>query len=329
MARPKLVYVSDQMPGIRRRRRGRGFEYRLSGRKVPSGERERIAALAIPPAWTDVWICPDPNGHLQATGRDAKGRKQYRYHPQWRAERDQDKYDRLLVFGRCLPDLRSSVEATLVPDADMTRDVVLALVIHLLDETLIRIGNVEYAETNGSFGITTLGEEHLVIGARKVRFNFVGKSGTEHDVEVDDPRVARLVRRCHHLGGQHLFSYLTDDADVSMVTSTDVNERLRELTGEEVTAKDFRTWGGTSIVTEALATSELSDVDADILAAIDTAAEKLHNTRAVCRTSYVHPAVVEAAREGRLHDNWRDSRSQRYLRRGEVTLLKVLEEAAG
>jgi len=329
MARPKLVYVSDQTPGIRRRRRGRGFEYRLNGRTVPAGERKRIAALAVPPAWTDVWICPDPNGHLQATGRDDRGRKQYRYHQQWRAERDQDKYDRLSVFGRGLPDLRKSVEGTLSPEAEMTRDVVLALVIHLLDETLIRIGNAEYAETNGSFGITTLGDEHLVMGTRKVRFSFVGKSGTEHDVEVDDPRVARLVRRCHHLGGQQLFSYLTDDAEVSVVTSTDVNEELRMLTGEEVTAKDFRTWGGTAIVTEALATSELADVDADILAAIDTAAEKLHNTRAVCRTSYVHPAVVEAAREGRLHTHWVESRSQRHLRRGEVTLLKILEEAGG
>jgi DNA topoisomerase-1 len=326
MARSKLVYVSDQMPGIRRRRRGRGFEYRLNGRTVPARERKRIAALAVPPAWTDVWICPDPNGHLQATGRDDRGRKQYRYHQQWRAERDQDKYDRLLVFGRGLSDLRTSVEATLLPDAEVTRDVVLALVIHLLDETLIRIGNAEYAEANGSFGITTLGEEHLVIGPRKVRFSFVGKSGTEHDVEVDDPRVARLVRRCHHLGGQQLFSYLTDDADVSVVTSTDVNDQLRLLTGEDVTAKDFRTWGGTAMVTEELATSELADIDADILAAIDTAAEKLHNTRAVCRSSYVHPAVVEAARQGRLHDHWVGSRSQRHLGRGEVTLLKVLED---
>lgn len=324
-----LRYVSDSAPGLRRVRRGRGFSYvDPDGQAVTSPRvRDRVAALAIPPAWTDVWICRDPNGHLQATGRDARGRKQYRYHPRWRAVRDADKYDRLLDFGAHLEGLRRGIdEDSRRPVLD--RDKVLALVLRLLDETLIRVGNQEYADDNDSFGLTTLRHEHVEVGSRRVRFEFVGKGGIEHEIRVDDPRLARAVRRCHELGGKSLFAYETEAGPVT-VTSADVNERLRELVpGTEATAKDFRTWGATVRTLEHLAgvapAEDERGREAQVLDAIDEAAAALGNTRAVCRSCYVHPAVPAAHLDGTLPEHWRGSRATAWYRRGERAALSLL-----
>jgi DNA topoisomerase I len=320
-----LSYVNDSLPGIRRRRRGRGFGYVADRGAVRECDRTRIAGLAIPPAWSDVWICADENGHIQATGRDAKGRKQYRYHQRWRQQRDRDKYERLREFGMALPELRAHVSDELEVSGAMTRDRVVALVLALLDETLIRVGNTEYL-ANGSFGLTTLAQRHVSWGRGSITFKFRGKGKIEHEVDVDDPQIARLVRRCHQLGGQHLFTYRLDGSDDPVpVSSTDVNDRLRDVTGLDVSAKDFRTWGGTVIVTECLASSSSEATDDAVLAAIDEAAARLGNTRAVCRSSYVHPEVVEAARAGTLQEIWAGVRARKHLRRAEVTLLDVVD----
>jgi DNA topoisomerase-1 len=319
-----LLYVNDSLPGIRRRRRGRGFEYIPDRGRLRPADRSRIKSLAIPPAWTDVWICEDEDGHIQATGRDAKGRKQYRYHPRWRQQRDRDKYERVVEFGSALPDLRAEVEDELEGPGPLTRERVVALVIALLDETLIRIGNPEYL-SNGSFGLTTLSQRHVSWGRGAITFRFKGKSRVDQEVDVDDPQIARLVRRCHQLGGQHLFTYQLDGSGEPVpVNSADVNEQLRELTGLDVSAKDFRTWGGTVIVTELLASHDSAATDELVLEAIDEAADKLGNSRAVCRASYVHPDVVEAARAGELQEIWAKARTQKHLRRAEVTLLRAL-----
>ncbi|MEZ5179445.1 MAG: hypothetical protein R2746_14530 [Acidimicrobiales bacterium] len=238
-----LRYVTDASPGIRRRRRGKGFSYRdADGGPVSDGDRERICALAIPPAWSDVWICPHPRGHLQATGRDAKGRKQYRYHDRWREVRDADKFSRLLTFGEALDALRARLEQDLAGTSG--RSQVLAAVVRLLDDTLIRVGNEEYAATNETYGLTTLRPDHVErAGTRSFAIRFVGKSGVEHEVSVTDPKLARLVRRCHELDGQVLFSYADEGDALQAVSSSDVNEYLHELVGPETTAKVFRTWG--------------------------------------------------------------------------------------
>lgn len=325
-----LVYVTDQLPGIRRRRRGRGFSYTTSdGGTVDAGMRERISALAIPPAWTDVWICPDPKGHLQATGRDVRGRKQYRYHDEWRRVRDGHKFERLAEFGAALGPLRKEVDDRMRgrrPD----RDTVLAAVVWLLDETLIRVGSPEYAQDNETFGLTTLRDDHAELGQRRVAFDFIGKSGTRHEVTVADPRLARIVRRCHELGGKELFTFAGPDGDPVPITSADVNEHLRLLTGLAcVSAKDFRTWGGTVTAVEVLGERGPAGTEREaeeaILAAIDSAAECLHNTRAVCRASYVHPAVPEAYREGRLADVWRGARSSPWYSRAEQATCRLLD----
>jgi DNA topoisomerase I len=300
-----LVYVADDEPGIRRRRHGRGFSYLdTDGQVLPDGPtRRRCVALAIPPAWTDVWICPDPAGHIQATGRDVKGRKQYRYHEAWRKARDRDKFERLAEFGAALPDLRRHVEEQIEGGGKLSYDRVVALVLALLDETLIRIGNEEYVE-NGSHGLTTLTDRHVQWARGEMTFCFPGKSGKEHTVPVDDPRIARLVRRCHQLGGHELFTYRTSAGELGRVSSSDVNEALRDLTGLEVTAKDFRTWGGTVAAAELLhelgPPADEHEADANVLAAVDHAAERLGNTRAVCRASYLDPRIPRAYREGRL-----------------------------
>ncbi len=246
-----LVYVSDADPGIRRRRCGTGYAYRTpDGTAVSGRERERIMALAIPPAWRDVWICPDRHGHLQATGRDAKGRKQYRYHDRWRKVRDADKFSKLLEFGAQLDVLRKQVEADLAGTAP-TRSRILALVIQLLDETLIRVGNEEYAALNESFGLTTLRNQHAAVDGADLMLRFVGKSGVEHDVRLHDRKLAGLVRRCHELGGHELFSYRDGD-EVRSISSTDVNDWLHRLVGPDTTAKTFRTWGASAVVVESL-----------------------------------------------------------------------------
>jgi len=324
-----LRYVSDAEPGIRRRRNGRGFSYRdVDGTPVSQTVRARIEALAIPPAWNDVWICARANGHLQATGRDARGRKQYRYHDTWREVRDADKFSRLAEFGEALGALRGQVDADLAtPGAG--REQVLAAVVRLLDDTLIRVGNEEYAVTNDSYGLTTLRPEHLdEVHRSAFSLRFVGKSGVEHDVTVRDPKLARLVRRCNDLDGQMLFSYRAEDGALLSVSSSDVNDYLRRHVGAHTTAKDFRTWGASALTTETLAPLDPPSTDAEaeahVIEAIDTAAEQLRNTRAVCRQSYVHPLVLDAYRDGSLHESWQHSRRTGRLDRADRTLLRVL-----
>jgi DNA topoisomerase I len=295
------------MRGISRRRRGKGFQYTGPDGKTirEPGELERIASLAVPPAWTDVWICPYPNGHLQATGRDARGRKQYRYHPRWREARDETKYHRMLAFGHALPRIRRTVSRHL-QGRSLSRERVLAAVVRLLDETTIRVGNEEYARTNGSFGLTTIRDDHVDVRGSRIRFRFRGKGGKMHEVAVEDARVARIVRRCEDLPGQELFAYLNEDGEPVDVDSEDVNGYIAEVAGEEFTAKDFRTWTGTVLAAWALQEFEqhtsAREANSQIVAAIESVARRLGNTPAVCRRCYVHPDVFEAHLEGSLRE---------------------------
>ena len=298
-----LRYTSDDRPGIRRRRSGRGFSYVSSdGRRVADpAELRRIRRLAIPPAWTDVWICPDARGHLQATGRDAKGRKQYRYHERFRETRDENKYERMIQFGKTLPRIRARVDADLRRNGP-SRERVLATVVRLLERSLIRVGNEEYAKENESYGLTTLRSRHVRLAGERVRFRFRGKSGVEHDVELRDRRVARVIRELQDLPGQHLFAYVGDDGAVRPIGSDDVNAYLREIAGEEFTAKDFRTWAGTLLAAQTLATVERAEnvriARRSVTRAVEQVAARLRNTRAVCRTCYIHPAVIETFLDG-------------------------------
>jgi DNA topoisomerase-1 len=300
-----LRYVSDRRPGIRRRRRGAGFQYTAPDGSTVSdrGELERIRALAIPPAWTEVWICCSAKGHLQATGRDARGRKQYRYHPRWREVRDQTKYHRTLAFGRALPHIRREISKHLTRTT-LSRERVLAAVVRLLDETTIRVGNDEYARQNGSYGLTTIRESHVDVEGARLCFRFRGKSGKMHDIAITDARVARVVRGCQDLPGQELFAYLGEDGDVIDVDSTDVNDYIREISGDDFTAKDFRTWTGTVLAAWALhdlgVSTTKSQATKQIVSAVDSVARKLGNTPAVCRKCYVHPDVFEAHLDGAL-----------------------------
>jgi DNA topoisomerase I len=300
-----LRYVNDTMPGIERKRAGRGFTYfhpdgtRLTDRK----EIARIRALAIPPAYTDVWICPYPNGHIQATGRDARGRKQYRYHPRWREVRDETKFGRMLDFSRVLPAIRAQVERDLSRPG-LSREKVLATVVSLLEYTGIRVGNDEYARANRSFGLTTLRNRHVAISGSKLRFQFRGKSGKIHDVILTDRRLARIVARCQAIPGETLFQYEDENSVRQTVDSADVNAYLRQIAGQDFTAKDFRTWSGTLLAVAALlelgpAASE-REAKSVVLQAIDKVAGQLNNTRAVCRRYYVHPAVFEAYLAGTM-----------------------------
>ncbi len=324
-----LRYVTDLKPGISRRRQGKGFSYRQADGSVITDpeERARIEAIVIPPAWSDVWICVRPEGHIQATGRDDRGRKQYRYHPHWREVRDTAKFDSLAAFGYVLPEVRARVEADLrLPG--LPQEKVLAAVVHLLDETLIRIGNDEYAVTNDSYGLTTIEHDHAEVRGGVVQLEFGGKSGSEFDVKIRDPHLARIVKQCQELPGEDLFQYL-DGGRVVDITSTHVNDYLRSLARGERTAKDFRTWGGTVVAAKALvgleAPTTVKEGDRNILAAIDAAAERLGNTRAVARSSYVHPQVGEAYRDGSLAEAWCRSRGGTRMTRAERTVLKVLE----
>lgn len=294
-----LRYVSDESEGIRRRRRGASFCY-VSPDSKPLRDSKtlaRIKALAIPPAWTDVWICPDAKGHLQATGRDARGRKQYRYHPRWRAVRDESKYDRLVAFARALPRLRRRVRRDL-RRRGLPREKAIAAVVRLLESTLIRVGNEEYAETNGSFGLTTLRNRHALVHGSAIRFSFRGKSGIKREVELHDARLAKIVRKCQDVPGQELFGYLDEDGQARDIGSADVNEYLRQVTGQDFTAKDFRTWAGTALAAQALREFEDFDSEAaakrNITKAIERVAARLGNTKAVCRKCYIHPAVIDA-----------------------------------
>jgi DNA topoisomerase I len=293
-----LRYVTDSAPGIRRKRAGTGFTYiGPDGRRITDEKTlERIRKLVIPPAYTDVWICPSTNGHLQATGRDARGRKQYRYHPKWREVRDETKYARMLTFSEVLPKIRARVEADLrLPG--LPREKVLATVVRLLECTNIRVGNDEYARANGSYGLTTLRDQHVEVSGGSLRFSFKGKSGKTHEVELSDRRLARIVQRCRDVPGEELFQYLDDDGNRQTIGSGDVNDYLREITGQEFTAKDFRTWAGTLLAVTAL--RELGPMDTDreakaaIVKVVDRVAGQLNNTRAVCRKYYIHPTVLE------------------------------------
>src|SRR5207248_1022266 len=286
----RLHYVTDEGPGIRRVRCGTGFRYvGPSGRPVRGPDLERIRALAIPPAWTDVWICPLPNGHLQATGCDARGRKQYRYHPRWRAVRDETKYQRLLAFARALPRIRARVDADLARRG-LPRAKVLATVVRLLETTLIRVGNEEYARANNSFGLTTLRGRHVDVDGPEVRFEFRGKGGKPHAVGVRDPRVARIVRRLHELPGQELFQYVDADGARRTLDSADVNAYLREIGADDFTAKDFRTWAGTVLAALALAEVRrfrtVREARRNVGRAIERVAARLGNTPAICRKGY-------------------------------------------
>lgn len=332
-----LRYVTDQMPGIKREKAGIHFKYRYPTGEVV-GDIEvliRIKSLAIPPAWTDVWICPDPCGHLQATGRDQRGRKQHRYHPRWREIRDETKYARMLSFGKALPRIRQRV-GRLLNSPGLNRQRVLAAVVRLLEVSLIRVGNEEYARDNDSFGLTTMRDGHVKVGRGGMRFHFRGKSGKWHDIDIQDARLARIVKRCQDLPGQDLFQYRDEDGKPQKITSTDVNEFLREISGEGFTAKDFRTWAGT--VLAAMALQELRRFDSkaqckrNLTQAVERVAQRLGNTVAVCRRCYIHPEIINCYLEGSLHDLLRRQAEQE-LSRGlsrlpgeEAAVLCLLEQ---
>ena len=328
---PALVHISDDEPGIERHGRSRFRYVRQTTRKPVNNEREleRIRALAIPPAWTDVWICADPNGHIQATGRDARGRKQYRYHPAYRQRRERRKFEQLVPFGESLSELRTAIDRDLRrPQLDRER--VLAAIISLLEQTYLRIGNEGYARENKSYGLTTLRCSHVDVEGSHLRLHFRGKGGKWADVSCCDARLARVVRRCQELPGQHLFQYEDRDKAVAHVSSTDVNDYLREITGLDATAKTFRTWGATLMAAELLADVEpptsaraATLVENEILR--DVAAE-LGNTLAVCRASYVHPVVLESFETGALHEAWQTgpTRARNRVTPGERKLLRLL-----
>jgi DNA topoisomerase-1 len=329
-----LRYFSDAAPGIRRRRAGKGFVYLApDGAQVrnPTTLR-RIHSLAIPPAWTDVWVCSSPRGHIQVTGRDAKGRKQYRYHPCWRQVRDETKYERSVAFGRALPAIRRRVEHDLALPG-LPREKVLATVVRLLDVTGIRVGNDEYAKANGSFGLTTMRDRHVDVSRATIRFHFRGKSGKRHDLTLHDRRLALVVARCRDLPGYELFRYAGDDEAPHTVDAADVNDYLRQVAGEEFTAKDFRTWSGTVLAAEALRQFAPSDSEAEarsnVVQAIKSVAGRLGNTPAVCRKCYVHPALLDAYLAGSLREGLSRAtkRSPNGLQPEEAAVLRVLEEA--
>lgn len=325
-----LRWVGDASAGIRRERTPIGFRYRGPDGKLvrDRDELRRIHALVIPPAWEDVWISPSPDGHIQATARDARGRKQYRYHPRWREVRDEAKYGRLRAFGQTLPRIRARTRRDLALPG-MPREKVLAAVVRLLATTLIRVGNESYARENGSFGLTTLRSRHAEVAGARIRFRFRGKSGKDHLVAIDDHRLARIVRRCQELPGQTLFRYLDGEGRAQTIDSGDVNAYLREITDETFTAKDFRTWAGTLAMAKALARLEPpaseSAAKRAIVAAVGDVAARLGNTPAVCRRCYVHPRVLDAYRDGSLAAlARRPLKRAPGLRSDELTLLALL-----
>ncbi len=325
-----LRYVSDTKPGIRRERDGDEFRYiRPNGKVVEDPkELERIKKIGIPPAWTDVWICPTPNGHIQATGRDAKGRKQYRYHQRWREVRDETKYGRMLAFGEALPQIRERTKQDMEKPG-LPREKVLAAVVQLLEKTLIRVGNDEYARDNKSYGLTTMRDKHVKVDGTEVRFKFQGKSGIEHEITLKDRRLANIVKRSRDIPGYELFQYFDENGERQDVDSGDVNEYLREITGQDFTAKDFRTWAGT--VLAALTLQEFEKFDSqtqakkNVVEAIKSVAERLGNTPAVCRRCYIHPAVLDSYLEGAVIDTLQQRAEQEL--RDSLHALKP-EEAA-
>ncbi|CAN7573283.1 DNA topoisomerase IB [Caballeronia sp. LjRoot34] len=328
---PGLRYVDDSRPGYTRTWKNGAFVYfNTQGNPLSDdADIKRINALAIPPAYTNVWICPDSRGHLQATGRDARGRKQYRYHPHWRETRDATKYERMLAFGAVLPKLRARVTRDLDLEG-MPRDKVLATVVKLLDTTLIRVGSEEYARENKSYGLTTLRKKHLSVKSGTLRFQFRGKSGIEHDVSVSDPRIARIIKRCMDLPGHDLFQYLDANGERHTVSSSDINDYLHDITGADFTAKDYRTWAGSVFALAALrklAWETVTEARKHVVGTIKEVSKILRNTPAVCRKCYVHPAVIEAFEAGELTDELPPSRRSG-LKTDETLLAIFLEKDA-
>ncbi len=334
-----LRYVGDSMPGIRRERTDGEFRYVDPKGDVinDSGELQRIKSLVIPPAWTDVWICPEASGHIQVTARDAKGRKQYRYHPRYREIRDETKFGRMLEFSDLLPAIRYRVERD-VSRPGLPREKVLATVVRLLEKTLIRVGNDEYARDNQSFGLTTLRRRHVRVSGSKMRFEFRGKSGVVRSVAITDLRLARIVQRCQTLPGQELFKFLDDNGKRQTIDSGDINDYLREITGEDVTAKDFRTWAGTMLAAAALRDlgpgEDSREVKSNVVTAVDRVAERLGNTRATCRKYYIHPALIQAYERGLVPEappaaaGKRRARPSAEIRREEAAVLQFLQTHA-
>jgi DNA topoisomerase-1 len=331
-----LNYTSDTRPGIERKRSGKAFRYiGADGHAIRDAETlARIKSLAIPPAWVDVWICPSPLGHIQATGRDERRRKQYRYHPRWREVRDGVKYDRMMSFGRTLPQIREQTGRDLALPG-LPRRKVLATVVRLLEASLIRVGNDEYAKTNHSFGLTTMFDKHVALNGSKIQFQFRGKSGVHHKIDIHDRRLARIVQRCQELPGQELFQYLDADGQPQDVNSADINDYLREITGQDFTAKDFRTWAGTVLAAMALQEFEAFDSQAqakkNVVRAVERVAERLGNTPTVCRKCYVHPVVVDAYLDGSMIEALRQRADQAMeeslgtLKPEEVAVMALLQ----
>jgi DNA topoisomerase-1 len=337
---PGLRYMGDGVPGLRRRRAGPGFVYLdADGKRVDDPETlARIRGLAVPPAWTDVWICPASNGHLQATGRDARGRKQYRYHDKWRTVRDETKFDRLVDFAKALTAIRRRVQRDLAREG-LPREKVLATVVRLMDTAFARVGNPEYARENESFGLTTLRNRHVAVKGSTVRFEFTGKGGKVHTFDVRDQRLARIVRRCRDLPGYELFQYLDEKGERRPVGSGDVNDYLREITGTDFTAKHFRTWAGTVLAAASLAAMDTPRSERQAKRGVNRAMEAvgkgLGNTAAIARKSYVHPDVIELFMDGSLKSVWdrtlpeRPPRSTARLRADEQRVLRLLKQSAG
>ncbi|CCF83351.1 DNA topoisomerase IB [Nitrolancea hollandica] len=332
-----LRYVTDTMPGIRRERTGETFRYIGPDDKpvTDAAALRRIAALAVPPAWTDVWICASPRGHIQATGRDAKGRKVYRYHERWREVRSATKYHRMVAFGEALPLIRQRVDQDLARRG-LPREKILATVVRLLETTHIRVGNEEYVRENGSFGLTTLRHQHIDISGSTLRFQFRGKSGKHHVVDVQNPRLARIVRRCQEIPGHELFQYL-EGKEHHTIESDDVNNYLRTISGQDFTAKDFRTWAGTILAARELAEMEIPESDThgkkNVAHAVKSVASQLGNTPTVCRTSYIHPAIIDAYLGGSLRRIWNSMDEATLagefpgLNREELLVLSLLQNA--
>jgi DNA topoisomerase-1 len=332
-----LRYVSDDSAGIARKNRGKNFAYYdVEGKMIKDlSELKRIRSLAIPPAWEDVWICKQANGHLQATGLDAKGRKQYRYHPDWRTVRDEAKYERVMAFARTLPKIRARVAQDLNRPG-LCREKVLATIVRFLEVSLIRIGNDEYTHENGSFGLTTMRNRHVEVEGSTVTFAFRGKSGKKHKIAVSDRRLAKIVRKCQDLPGQRLFEYTNSDGAIAKIGSEDVNEYLSHISGQPFTAKDFRTWAGT--VLAALALGQMEEVDSkaaakkNVITAVEAVARMLGNTAAICRKCYIHPAVITRYLDGKLARTLRvkaDSKISDHLHElkpEEAAVLSLLRE---
>lgn len=314
-----LRYVTDAKPGIRRIRRGKSFRYaNADGHPIRDRDTlDRIQSLVIPPAWEDVWICPIPNGHLQATGRDARGRKQSRYHPRWREVRDETKYERMLLFGSVLPAIRKRIEQDLTSPG-MPREKILATIIRLMETTFIRIGNEEYARQNHSYGLTTMRNKHVAVNGSTVHFEFPGKSGVKHSVDLSDRRLARIVKQCLDLPGYELFQYIDETGSRHSVESEDVNRYLQEIAGDHFTAKDFRTWAGSVLACIQLQAFEpfASETEAkkNIVSAIKCVASQLGNTPSVCRKCYIHPGVLECYMAGSLMQSITPANKARRLR---------------